>query len=160
MKETAQPQPQKQIAPAEQKQPNKKESQETVVSKEAPVDSLSLLREMQARMKDIHFDFDKYAIKSDDTPTLKEVAETLRSNGKVKVVIEGNCDERGTAEYNLALGDRRATAAKEYLLSLGIPSNRMETVSYGKEKPMCTESTEACWAKNRRDHFVLEEGKR
>ena len=70
-------------------------------------------------------------------------------------MIEGHCDERGTAEYNLALGDRRASAVMQYLLSLGIPSNRMETISYGKEKPVCTESNERCWSKNRRAHFVF-----
>ncbi|HAM51215.1 MAG TPA: hypothetical protein DCP92_11195 [Nitrospiraceae bacterium] len=98
VKETAQPQqqPQKQIATTEQKQMEKKESQETVASKEVPVDSLRLIREMQAKMKDIHFDFDKYEIRTDETPILKEVAETLRNNSKVKVTIEGNCDERGT----------------------------------------------------------------
>ncbi len=83
----------------------------------------------------------------------------LSPNPKTKVVVEGNCDERGTSEYNLALGDRRANAAKSYLVSLGIPSRRIKTISYGKEKPLCTESTEECWSKNRRDHFVLTEAK-
>ena len=111
-------------------------------------------------MKDIHFDFDRYIIRNDEKPILKQVADTLRKNGNVKVTIEGNCDERGTNEYNLALGDRRAKAAKDFLLSLGIQAGRMDTVSYGEEKPLCTESNEACWAKNRRDHFVLDGGKR
>ena len=69
--------------------------------------------------------------------------------------IEGNCDERGAKEYNLALGDKRASAAKQYLSAAGIPAARIDTISYGKEKPLCTESTEECWTKNRRDHFVL-----
>ncbi len=137
-----------------------KASQENVSSKNSQdVDSLRLIKEMQAKMKDIHFDYDRYAIRNEDKPILKEVAETLRKNSSVKVTIEGNCDERGTNEYNLALGDRRATAAKDFLLSAGIQSGRMETVSYGEEKPLCTESTEACWAKNRRDHFDLAGGK-
>jgi peptidoglycan-associated lipoprotein len=71
------------------------------------------------------------------------------------VLIEGHCDERGTAAYNLALGDRRANAAKEYLVSLGIDASRLRTVSYGKERPFCTESTESCWQKNRRAHLVI-----
>lgn len=140
-------------------QADKKISQETVSSKESAntpsIDSLRLINELQAKMMDIHFDYDKYLIRNDERPILKQVAETLRKNGNLKVTIEGNCDERGTTEYNLALGDKRANAAKDYLLSLGIPSGRMDAISYGKEKPLCTESNDACWAKNRRDHFVL-----
>jgi peptidoglycan-associated lipoprotein len=163
VKETAQPEPQKQMPATEQKQienkqANKQAPQENIASKEVPppVDSLSLMRAMQAKLKDIHFDFDKYIIRNDDKPLLKQVADTLREHSDVKVIIEGNCDERGTTEYNLALGERRAVAAKEYLSSLGSESGRMDTVSNGKEKPVCTESNEACWTKNRNDHFVLE----
>jgi peptidoglycan-associated lipoprotein len=162
VKETAQPEPQKQMPVTEQKQNEYKPkvSQENITSKEVPntppADSLSLIRAMQAKLKDIHFDFDKYIIGNDDKPLLKQVADTLREHSNVKVIIEGNCDERGTTEYNLALGERRAVAAKEYLSSLGTESGRMETVSNGKEKPVCTESNESCWAKNRNDHFVLE----
>lgn len=172
VKETDQSQQQKQISAADHKQTKDKEvdghavkkvSQETVSSKELtntkPVDSLRLLKELQAKISDIHFDFDRYLIRADEKPILKEVADTLRKNGKLKVTIEGNCDEKGTVEYNLALGDRRAAAAKEYLSSLGIQSGRMDTISEGKDKPLCNESNEACWAKNRRDHFVLSEGK-
>jgi peptidoglycan-associated lipoprotein len=137
-----------------------KESQETVTAKESTntpfADSVRLVKEMQAKISDIHFDYDKYLIRNDDAPKLKKVAETLRENGNLKVTIEGNCDQRGTTEYNLALGDRRANAAKNYLLALGIPLDRMDTISYGQEKPLCTESNETCWAKNRRDHFVLD----
>ena len=169
VKETEQPQSKKQMSATEQKQTNdksadKEASQETVASKESDkttsVDSMRLLKELQAKMMDIHFDFDRYIIRNDEKPILKQVADTLRKNGNVKVTIEGNCDERGTNEYNLALGDRRAKAAKDFLLSLGIQAGRMDTVSYGEEKPLCTESNEACWAKNRRDHFVLDGGKR
>ena len=165
VKETDQSQQQPQSV-ADQKtkdgQTDKKISQETVSSKDSnntqSVDSL-LLKELQAKTRDIHFDFDRYLIKTDEKPILKEVAATLRKNGDLKVSIEGNCDEKGTTEYNLALGDRRAVAAKEYLLSEGIQSSRMDTVSNGKEKPLCKESNESCWAKNRRDHFVLEVSK-
>ena len=173
VKETDQSQQQKQISAADQKQTkdkqadgqaNKKVSQETVSSEELtntkPVDSLRLLKELQAKIRDIHFDFDRYVIRNNEKPILKQVAGTLRENGELKITIEGNCDERGTIEYNLALGDRRAAAAKEYLSSLGVQLSRMNTISNGKEKPLCTESNEACWAKNRRDHFVLDEGKR
>ena len=165
VKETSQPQQkatqQEQI---KDKVAEKKVSQDNVASKEsartADLDFLRLIKEMQAKMRDIHFDFDRYIITNNDKPILKQVADTLRKNDGLKVTIEGNCDERGTNEYNLALGDRRAKAAKDFLLSLGIKSSRMDTVSYGEEKPLCTESTEACWAKNRRDHFVLGEGNR
>ena len=87
---------------------------------------------------------------------VSSLADLLKRKN-VTVAVEGNCDERGTKEYNLALGDKRAAAAKQYLISLGIPSSRVSTVSYGKEKPVCTESTEGCWAKNRRDHFIVPE---
>ncbi len=117
-------------------------------------------KELATKIQDIHFDFDRYDIRDDAKPALKEIAGVLAKNTKAKVVVEGHCDERGTVEYNLALGDRRASSAKAYLVSLGIPSSRIDVVSYGKEKPVCSESTEECWTKNRRDHFVLlEEGK-
>ena len=106
-------------------------------------------------LKDIHFDFDRYDIQSDDKPVLKKIADWLMANPDVKLIVEGNCDERGTNEYNLGLGERRANAAKSYLLGLGVPASRLKTVSYGEERPLCTEHTEACWAKNRRDHFSI-----
>src|SRR5438132_109489 len=81
-------------------------------------------------------------------------ADFLKSNPNFKVTIEGHCDERGSTEYNLGLGDRRASAVKQYLVSLGVPADRLSTVSFGKEKPFCMESTEACWQQNRRGHFV------
>ena len=84
-----------------------------------------------------------------------QTADFLRNHPQVKVTIEGHCDERGSTEYNLVLGDRRAAAVKAYLVSLGISADRMNTVSYGKEKPFCTESNEECWQSNRRGHFVM-----
>ncbi len=116
-------------------------------------------KELGTKVEDIHFDFDKSDIKDYEKPILKNLSRMLSANTKTNVVVEGNCDERGTSEYNLALGDRRASAAKTYLVSLGIPSTRIKTISYGKEKPLCTEGTEECWTKNRRDHFVLTEAK-
>ena len=85
---------------------------------------------------------------------MKANAEWLKANPKVKVRIEGNCDERGTKEYNQALGQRRAASAKKYLTDMGISANRISIISYGKEKPVCSESTEGCWQKNRRDDFI------
>ncbi|HET6515013.1 MAG TPA: peptidoglycan-associated lipoprotein Pal [Thermodesulfovibrionales bacterium] len=112
-------------------------------------------REVSDLFDDVHFDYDKYAIRADAKSVLKRVADYLVKKGSEKVLIEGHCDERGTTEYNLGLGDRRAKAAKDYLVSLGVPSSHINTISYGKEKPLCSLQTEDCWAKNRRDHFVL-----
>ena len=137
--------------------PETKVSRETIGSRNAAMNSAQLLKDLQAEMADIHFDYDKYVIKSKDKTMLSQISDELSKNGGVRVVIEGNCDERGTTEYNLALGDRRATAAKEYLIALGVQPARMQTVSNGKEKPLCTQRNEACWARNRRDHFVVEE---
>ncbi len=113
---------------------------------------------VQEKLADIHFDFDKYNLRADAKPVLKEVADLLQKHGKMTVVIEGNCDEKGTEEYNLALGDRRAHEAKTYLVALGVPADRIQTVSNGKEKPLCHESNDRCWAQNRRDHFAFSEG--
>jgi len=104
---------------------------------------------------DIQFDYDKYDIRPDAKPILQNVASYLLKNAVAKILVEGHCDERGTNEYNLALGDRRAKAARDYLIALGIASNRIEMLSYGEEKPLCKESAEECWAKNRRAHFVI-----
>lgn len=106
-------------------------------------------------VKDAFFDFDKSELRADARAALTKDAEFLRSYPQVKVSIEGHCDERGSEEYNLGLGQRRAEAAKNFLISLGIAANRMTTVSWGKEHPFCTEHTEACWQQNRRAHLVL-----
>ena len=104
---------------------------------------------------DVFFDYDKYSIRSDAVPILEKDAELLRSTYKdFGVLIEGHCDERGTVEYNLELGKRRAQAVKDYLVDLGIEESRIQIVSYGKEKPFCTESKPSCWRQNRRGHFV------
>jgi peptidoglycan-associated lipoprotein len=106
-------------------------------------------------MKDIQFDFDSYALRTDAQGTLRATAEWLKANPSVRVEIEGHCDERGTDEYNLALGAKRAQAAKDYLVKLGVAAARLSTISYGEEIPVCREQTEACWEKNRRDRFVI-----
>ena len=103
-------------------------------------------------LNDIYFDFDKYNVRQGDAEILKKNAEWLQANaGRLR--IEGNCDERGTIEYNLALGQRRADAAKTYLINLGVDKSRLETISYGKERPVDPGHNEAAWAKNRKDHF-------
>ncbi|HET7334794.1 MAG TPA: peptidoglycan-associated lipoprotein Pal [Rhizomicrobium sp.] len=98
----------------------------------------------------VHFAYDSYAIESNDRLTLQRQAAWLQKYPSIRVTIEGNCDERGTREYNLALGARRANAVKEFLVSLGVSPARLDTISYGKERPICTESTDSCWAQNRR----------
>ncbi|MGO8990169.1 MAG: peptidoglycan-associated lipoprotein Pal [bacterium] len=106
-------------------------------------------------LKDIHFDFDKYDVRREDEEVLKENAALLKKYPKTKIQIEGHCDERGTVEYNLALGERRANNTKKYLVSLGIASNRISTISFGKERPLDKGHSEETWAVNRRAHTVL-----
>ena len=105
-------------------------------------------------VRDAFFDYDKYDIRADTRDALARTAEFLRRYPEAKVSIEGHCDERGSLEYNLALGAERAEATKRFLTSLGIAESRMSTTSYGKERPFCTEHDESCWQQNRRGHFV------
>ncbi|MBI4212575.1 MAG: peptidoglycan-associated lipoprotein Pal [Deltaproteobacteria bacterium] len=102
----------------------------------------------------IHFDFDKSNIKSEFEPVLRNNAAWLQAHSKKNVVVEGHCDERGSNEYNIALGERRANAAKNYLKNLGVAANRMDSISYGEERPMATCHEESCWWQNRRAEFV------
>lgn len=106
-------------------------------------------------IKDAYFDFDKSELRQDSRDALTKDAEFLRSYPQARISIEGHCDERGSTEYNLGLGQRRAEAAKNFLISLGITADRMTTVSWGKERPFCTEHSEECWSQNRRAHLVL-----
>jgi peptidoglycan-associated lipoprotein len=106
-------------------------------------------------LKDAYFDYDQSDLRDDARSVLSANAEWLKKYPSIQVLIEGHCDERGTSAYNLALGDRRANAARDYLDSLGVAASRIRTVSYGKERPACTESTEDCWQQNRRGHFVI-----
>ena len=127
--------------------------------KAAPVESVEsrekAMAEKEGLFKDILFDYDKYAVQDEYKSALKSIASWMSKNNDAKLSIEGHCDDRGTNEYNLALGDRRAKAVKDYLVSLGVSSSRIETLSYGEEKPVCAELTEDCWTKNRRAHFVV-----
>lgn len=109
------------------------------------------------RLEDIHFDFDLYEIKGSDKDILSALAQWLLNNKETRLLIEGHADDRGNSAYNLALGDRRAYSAKEYLVTLGVSAVRISTTSYGQEKPVCTEPNEDCWWKNRRAHFVVQE---
>ena len=108
-----------------------------------------------ARLGDIYFDFDAHEIRAEDTRVLDENAAWLRATPNALVLIEGHADERGTSEYNLGLGDLRARATMTYLMAHGVPATRMVAISYGKERPICTEHDESCWAKNRRAHFLV-----
>ncbi|MEK7851936.1 MAG: peptidoglycan-associated lipoprotein Pal [Deltaproteobacteria bacterium] len=130
---------------------------ETMARKEAEEKARKEAEAIKAFMpEDIHFDFDKYDIKGKDRETLKLLSEWLLKNKDPKIQIEGHCDERGSNDYNLALGDRRAYSAKQYLVTLGVSESRINTVSYGEEKPLCAESGEDCWWKNRRGHFSIQ----
>jgi len=109
----------------------------------------------RANVFDAYYDYDKSDVRSDARGALSKTAEFLRAYPQIKVIVEGHCDERGSTEYNLGLGDRRAQAARQFLISLGVSADRMQTVSWGKERPFCTESAENCWQQNRRAHFVM-----
>ena len=138
---------------------------ETKQLAKAPASQRSSLEQMQqgkpvgtpqsSPMKDIYFDFDRYDLRPDARTALKANADWLKQNPSAAVQIEGHCDDRGTAEYNLALGAKRAQAAKDYLTTLGIFQERLSTISYGEELPVCKEQTEDCWQKNRHDRFVI-----
>ena len=128
-------------------EPKPKEEEEVITGEEELKEKLSL--------ENIYFDFDKYFLRSDAKETLAKNAEYLKANPSVKTKIEGHCDERGTVEYNLALGEKRARSAMEYLINLGIDSKRISIISYGKERPVDPGYNEEAWAKNRRDEFVI-----
>jgi peptidoglycan-associated lipoprotein len=115
---------------------------------------LSFTGKEAGMFEDIHFDYDKYYLKPEARESLKKNAAWLAKNKNYTIVIEGNCDERGTVEYNLALGERRAAEAMKYFVELGIDKKRIKTISYGKERPLDPEHNEEAWAKNRRDHFI------
>ena len=124
-----------------------------------PTSSLEALKQGQAAaggpLKDIGFNFDSAALSDSARATLRANADWLKANSSARIQIEGHCDERGEASYNMALGAKRAQAALDYLATLGVAANRMSTISYGEEIPVCKEKTEECWAKNRRARFVV-----
>jgi len=116
---------------------------------------VAVTEEKPSQFDDVRFDFDKSVVKEDGRKTCQVVADYLKKNPKAKLLIEGHCDERGTSEYNMALGERRAAAVMTYLVSLGVSKGALSTVSFGKEKPLDPGHDEGAWAKNRRAHFVL-----
>jgi peptidoglycan-associated lipoprotein len=153
------PAPEVAKAPPPPEPPPKQEEPKVAEAKpvEAPPPEVKArIEDLLAQIKDIYFDYDKHTIRTDAETTLQANAialrEILRQYPGYKLRIEGFCDERGSDEYNLALGDRRAKNAQEFLVRLGLPADQLETVSYGKEKPVCTEHNEDCWQKNRRAH--------
>jgi peptidoglycan-associated lipoprotein len=131
--------------------------EEVAIAKEERITEEELSPEEKAKsiFKDVLFDYDKYNIKPDARPTLDAVSSFLNENTGMNVIVEGHCDERGTNEYNLALGEKRAKSTKNYLVSLGVSPARIIIVTYGEEKPVCTDRDEACWQSNRRAHFVV-----
>jgi peptidoglycan-associated lipoprotein len=131
----------------------REELEKSLVSKKTP--GIEGVVFESSLLKDVYFDFDKYDIRPADAAILKENAAVLKKYHKVKIQIEGHCDERGTNEYNLALGERRANSTKIYLLSLGISPERVSTISYGEERPLDTGHNEEAWVKNRRAHTII-----
>jgi peptidoglycan-associated lipoprotein len=139
--------------PEQQKVVVPEQKPEVVVTPTTPPPPVSPASAAVAVVQDINFDFDRYAIRSADAEILKKNLNWFKANPGQKMRIEGNCDERGTVEYNLALGQKRADAAKNYLMSLGVDGALLQTISYGKERPVDLGHNEAAWTKNRRDHF-------
>ena len=150
--------------------PNASSSKPSAAAKPAPskpepgtTSSLDALRSGDSAtggpLKDIGFNFDSAALSESARATLKANADWLKGNPSARVQIEGHCDERGAADYNMALGAKRAQAAMDYLATLGIAGNRLSTISYGEEIPVCKEKSEDCWAKNRRARFVVSQSK-
>jgi peptidoglycan-associated lipoprotein len=130
----------------------------TVTAAPAPaVSQMSLDELFASHVKDVFFDFNKYDIRGDERTTASSDAQFLLQHPELKVVVEGHCDDRGSEEYNLGLGDNRAQTIKAYLVQSGVPADRIRTISYGKEKPFCTENDEQCWQQNRRDHFTRQQ---
>ena len=116
---------------------------------------LSAEEKAKAIFMDVLFDFDKYNIRPDARPVLEKAASFMSENKHLDIVLEGHCDERGTNEYNLALGEKRSKSTKNYLVSLGVSQSRIMAITYGEEKPVCSEKNESCWKNNRRAHFVV-----
>jgi peptidoglycan-associated lipoprotein len=124
----------------------------------APAPTATLEQRLAGDVQDAYYDYDKSDIRADARDVLTRDAAAIKGIladfPNATIVVEGHCDERGSAEYNLGLGDRRATSAKEFLVGLGVPADRLKTISYGKERPQCTEQDESCWQRNRRAHFA------
>ncbi len=131
--------------------------EEVAIASEEKVAEEELSPEEKAKtiFRDIMFDYDKYSIRPEARPALDAVSSFLNENMGLNVIVEGHCDERGTNEYNLALGEKRAKSTKKYLVSLGVSPSRIIVVTYGEEKTLCSDNSESCWQSNRRAHFVV-----
>jgi peptidoglycan-associated lipoprotein len=114
---------------------------------------------VRAAVRDLHYEFDRYDLTDEARRTLDDLAQALKANPAFNILVEGHADERGTTEYNLALGQKRAQAAKDYLVSLGVDASRIDTISYGEERPLDPSQNELAWALNRRAHFVVRTGR-
>jgi len=121
---------------------------------QAEVPNLSEEQLFASSIKDIYFDYDRYDLRAEDQAAVNADASFLKAHPSIRFTIEGHCDERGSTDYNLALGDNRANAARNALVNAGVPASQIKVISFGKEKPFCTESNESCYQQNRRDHFV------
>jgi peptidoglycan-associated lipoprotein len=145
---------QRNTTPTPQAQPQAATNRPATISAK----ELASLNQSLARLEDALFDYDKSTIRQDATTALRDdvnvIREILAAYPSQKLLIEGHCDERGSDEYNVALGDRRAKAAEEFLVTMGVPNVQLTMISYGKQKPVCTDETEACWQKNRRAHLT------
>lgn len=139
--------------------PEKEKPLTEAAAREAAAATIASKEKAEVKMEtifpDINFDFDKFDLKPEARNILKKVADALMANKKLEILIEGHCDERGTHEYNLALGERRANEARKFLIELGVEQNRIKTISYGEEMPLDPNNNEEAWAKNRRAHFVI-----
>jgi peptidoglycan-associated lipoprotein len=140
-------------AEAQRELDRSKELERSMVAKKTPGIEGTVFE--SSLLKDVYFDFDRYEVRPGDAETLRQNAALLAKYAKVKIQIEGHCDERGTSEYNLALGERRANSVKKFLVSLGVAESRISAISYGEEKPADPVQSEEAWAKNRRAHFVI-----
>ena len=154
--------PKPQETTASQKVETKQDPSKAISTKPSQTSSLEALQKgtlgkaaNEGPLRDVNFDFDRYDLRPEMREILKGHAAWLKANPQVKVQIEGHCDERGTNEYNLALGAKRAESVKRYLIDLGISQATLSTISYGEELPLCKERNEGCWAKNRRAHFAV-----
>jgi peptidoglycan-associated lipoprotein len=146
--------------PREETRPSAPEATPPARSNMPDAATRARIDQLLARIEDAYFDYDKHTLRPDAIKALesdsKELRDILKDYPAYKLTIEGHCDERGSAQYNMVLGEARAEAAKSYLVQVGIPGQQLGVISYGKEKPMCQEETEACWQKNRRIHIVAD----
>lgn len=140
-------------APTTAENPGEQQPSTPRTTTEGPM-TTDLVDEVSRQMQPVFYDYNRYDIREDQIPALQNNAKVLKQNATVSVLIEGHCDERGTEEYNLALGERRAGAAKDFLVSLGIPDTRLSTISYGESRPFAQGHDEQSWSQNRRAQFV------